>query len=667
MNNSVNAIRFLSMDMINKANSGHPGIALGAAPMLYTLYTRHLRMNNKKVDWFNRDRFILAAGHGSSMLYAALHLGNFGLSIDDLKDFRQLGSKTPGHPEYGHTAGIDATSGPLGQGIAMGVGMQLAENYLAAKFNKDIKVVDHYTYVLCGDGDLQEGVTQEAFSYAGHNQIDKLIVLYDSNDIQLDGSVSMCNSEDVKAKYESMNWNYLLVKDGNDVEEIDAAIIKAKELSGPTIIEVKTIIGFGASNEGDSATHGAPLGIEETDKIKDKFGYSKDLFSVSDDVYEDFKVNCNERGLDAYSHWIIELQKYEKEYPELYKEFMDIVDNKVVFDDDVFSSLEFGNEASRVSGGNVLNCLSKASSAVIGGSADLTKSTKAKGLDGDFSREHKVGRNVNFGVREHAMGAMVNGMTLHHLKAFSGGFFVFADYLKPSMRMASLMDIPSVFIFTHDSVAVGEDGPTHEPIEQLTMLRSLPNMDVLRPCNGVETMHAYKYAFNKINTPSTIVLTRQNLEVKHTPTYDEFLKGAYVVKSSPSASAVLLASGSEVNLCLEAAALLEAEDIYVNVVSMPSQELFDQQSREYQESVLPRAFEVFAVEMGHPMSCYKYADAVYGIESFGVSAPGNEAIDHFGFNAENIKNSFQSYLDEVYNELSEVLDMMSDIDEETNS
>jgi len=647
MKNSINAIRFLGVDAINKANSGHPGIVLGAAPMMYNLYTSHLRVTPNKPLWFNRDRFVLAAGHGSAMLYSTLHLAGYDVTMDDLKDFRQLNSKTPGHPEYLHTEGIDATSGPLGQGIAMAAGMAVAESYLSATFNKpNFNVVDHFTYALCGDGDLQEGVTQEAMSLAGHLGLGRLIVLYDSNDIQLDGPVDMANSEDVKEKYEAMNWHYIKVADGNNVDAIDEAINIAKGVKNrPSIIEVKTIIGYGSSLQGDSATHGAPLGIEETDNTRKTLKYDYEAFTAPESAYNDFFENTVQRGEEALNNWENLLEDYEKEYPELAKELNEIINGEFNVDfDQVLPKQPIGtNEASRVSGGKVLTQLSEANVSLIGGSADLTKSTKAKGVSGDFGPENRTSRNINYGVREHAMAAMVNGLTLHGLKGFSGAFFVFSDYLKPSARMAAIMGIPSTFIFTHDSVAVGEDGPTHEPIEQLSMFRTTPNINLFRPADANETSYAYRYAMESKKTPSVIVLSRQNLEVKVDTNYEDFKHGAYVISDKEDYEGILIATGSEVGLALDTQAELSKNGINVRVVSMPSMDLFNAQSDEYKESVLPKACtKRLAIEMGAPHLWYRYADTVKGIETFGVSAPGNEAIDHFGFNTEEIVKLYKS-------------------------
>ncbi|MBU1019846.1 MAG: transketolase, partial [Firmicutes bacterium] len=586
MEKSINAIRFLGMDAINKANSGHPGIVLGAAPIIYSLYTKHLRVTPNKPLWFNRDRFVLAAGHGTGMLYPVLHLAGFGVEMDDLKEFRQLNSLTPGHPEYLHTPGIDSTSGPLGQGIAIAAGMAVAESYLGATFNKErFNVVDHYTYVICGDGDLQEGVTQEAMSLAGHLGLEKLIVLYDSNDIQLDGPLAWANTENVKQKYESMNWDYSIVNDANDLSAINKAIEHAKKTNKPSIIEVKSIIGFGSALAGDSGTHGAPLGKAETDLMRKTLDYDYPEFTAPEEAYQDFFQNCVVRGETALNDWEEMFEEYQTAYPDLAQKLENIISGKLDIDfDEVLPLFPLGtNEATRVSGGKVLTTLSKHLIELIGGSADLTKSTKAKGINGDFTKDNPLGRNINYGVREHAMAAMVNGLTLHGLKGFSGAFFVFADYLKPAVRMAAIMSIPSIYIFTHDSVAVGEDGPTHEPIEQLSMFRTTPNVNVLRPCDANETAFSYRYALESQKTPSIITLSRQNLIVKKETNYEDFKKGAYVISDKDNYEGIIIATGSEVGLAIDVQEELAKEGISVRVVSMPSMDIFKNMPTEYKE------------------------------------------------------------------------------------
>jgi len=646
MEKSINAIRFLGMDAINKANSGHPGIVLGAAPMIYSLYTKHMRVTPNKPLWFNRDRFVLAAGHASGMLYPVLHLAGFNVKMEDLKQFRQLNSLTPGHPEYLHTDGIDTTSGPLGQGIAMAAGMAVAESYLAATFNKkDFKIIDHYTYVICGDGDLQEGVTQEAISLAGNLGLEKLIVLYDSNDIQLDGPLKWANTENTKMKYESMSWDYSLVKDANNLEELNKAIEKAKLTDKPSIIEVKSVIGFGSSLAGKSATHGSPMGIKETNNMRKTLDYNYPEFFAPEEVYEDFFNNTVLRGEESLNNWNELFEGYQVKYPELAHKLENIINGVLEINyEEVLKKAELGtNEASRVTGGKVITKLSEHLMEIIGGSADLTKSTKAKGINGDFTKDNHLGRNISFGVREHAMAAIVNGLTLHHLRGFSGGFFVFADYMKPAVRMAAIMNIPSLYIFTHDSVAVGEDGPTHEPIEQLSMFRTTPNVNVLRPCDANETAYSFRYALESKKTPTVIALSRQNLEVKVETNYEDFQKGAYVIKDSENFEGILIAAGSEVGLALDTQELLAEEGISVRVVSMPSMDIFKYTSKEYQESILPATCpKRLAIEMGSPDVWYKYANNVYGIDRFGVSAPGGVAMKFFGFTKENIKKVYKN-------------------------
>jgi transketolase len=645
MEKSINAIRFLGMDSINKANSGHPGIVLGAAPIIYSLYTKHMRVTPNKPLWFNRDRFVLSAGHGTGMLYPTLHLAGFGVEIQDLKEFRQLNSLTPGHPEYLHTKGIDSTSGPLGQGIPMAAGMAIAESYLSATFNKEgFNVVDHYSYVICGDGDLQEGVTQEAMSLIGHLGLEKLIVLYDSNDIQLDGPLEWANSENVKQKYEAMNWDYSKVNDANDLEELNKAIEAAKLTDKPSIIEVKSIIGYGSKDQGDSSTHGAPIGLEETALMRKRMDYDYPLFTAPEEVYADFFKNTIQRGETSLNEWENLFEDYKEAYPVLAEKLENIINGKLDIDfDKVLEAAPLGtNEASRVTGGKVLTKLSKELIELIGGSADLTKSTKAKGINGDFTKDNRLGRNINYGVREHAMAAIVNGLTLHGLKGFSGAFFVFADYLKPSVRMAAIMNIPSIYIFSHDSVAVGEDGPTHEPIEQLSMLRTTPNVNVLRPCDANETAFSYRFALEATSTPTVITLSRQNLEVKKEMNYEDFKKGAYVISDVEDFEGILIATGSEVGLAIETQELLLKEGIKVRVVSMPSMDIFKYTSKEYQEEILPSNItKRVAIEMGSPDLWYRYADTVLGIDRFGVSAPGDVAIEYFGFTKENVSKIYK--------------------------
>ncbi len=632
---AINAIRMLGMSQINEANSGHPGVVLGAAPIIHELFKNHLRITPSHSDWCNRDRFVLACGHASSMLYATLHLAGFKITIDDLKKFRKWGSLTPGHPEYKHTDGVDATSGPLGQGIAMAVGMAISEKFIAARYNKEnYQLFDHYTYVICGDGDLQEGVTQEAISFAGHNGLEKLIVLYDSNDIQLDGDISLAQSELTKLKYQSMNWDYQLVEDGNDLTALNNAINNAKKSVKPSIIEVKTVIGYGSELAGKADCHGAPMGEEKTKFIKETLAWDLDDFEVSDEIYEEYKV-IKEKGDILYEEGLALFKSYKKDYPELFLELTEEIEVPLV---------EFANdvdEATRVSNGKIIAELSKKIPFLIGGSADLTKSTKVKGADGDFTASTPTGRNINFGVREHAMAAIANGLTLSNMKAFTGGFFVFSDYMKPAMRMASLMKIPTTFVFTHDSIAVGEDGPTHQPIEQLTGLRAIPNMNVIRPANANETASAWKIAVDSKTTPTCLVLTRQNLLNNENSTYEKVLKGAYVISpEKEELHGILLACGSEVNLAISAQEKLLNENIDVRVVSIPSIYMFEQQSEEYKQSLLADV-PTLAIEMATAYEYYKYTKDVMNITTFGASAPGGVVVYKYGFHTDNVVEKFK--------------------------
>ena len=647
MQKSINAIRFLGVDMTNKANSGHPGIVLGAAPVMHTLFTKHLKVTPNQSEWFDRDRFVLAAGHGSALIYATLHLAGYEISMEELKRFRQLESRTPGHPEYRHTDGIEATTGPLGQGIAMATGMAIAESYLRAMFNKPgFDVIDHYTYALCGDGDLQEGVTLEALSLAGHLGLNKLIVLFDSNDTQLDGPTKDAVSEDIKMKMESMNWDYQFVSDANDTDAVDAAIAKAKASDKPSFIEIKSIIGYGATKQGTSATHGAPIGEEDATRMRKEFDYPYEPFVVPEDVYQDFYENVAERNNRTYGEWVEMMDEYADRFPELFDQLEQIITRDIDMDiDKLTSPEELGvKEATRASIGKLLPKYSEAIPELIGGSADLSGSTKVKGINGNFSAKTPLGRNINFGVREHAMAAIVNGLTLHNLRGFSGGFFIFSDYMKPSIRLAALMEIPSLFIFTHDSVAVGEDGPTHEPVEQLSMFRTIPHIVTIRPAHTNEVRHAMRYTLESKRTPVALVLTRQATTVTTDIDYGTFKRGAYIAKDEENFQGILIATGSELELALDAQTLLkEKHDIPVRVVSMPSMELFLDQPKKYQDSVLPPDCDKrLAIEMGATGLWYRFANTVIGVDRFGMSGPGNEVTEHLGFTPENVAKTFKS-------------------------
>ncbi|MFW5888806.1 MAG: transketolase [Bacillota bacterium] len=645
MNKTILSMKFLGLDMINQANSGHPGIVLGAAGTVYNLYTKHLNANPKKPNWFNRDRFILSAGHGSALLYSTLHLAGYNISFDDIKEFRQLNSITPGHPEYREAPGVDSTTGPLGQGMAIAVGNALAESYLSAKFNTDkYSLVNHYTYALCGDGDMQEGITMEAMAIAGRFQLAKLIVLFDSNDVQLDGPVKNAHSDDIAKKVQAMNWDYHLIDEYHDYKGLNKAIEQAKKTDKPSFIEVKTIIGEGSSAEGTSDSHGKPIGVEETEKMREEMGYEKGLFEVYDEAYEEFSETFVKRGNEKYNEWIKTLKKVKEEDIELYKQFMNIVENKLNINyEEIFNTAKVGmKEATRATMGKLIEIASENIPHMIGGSADLTASTKAKGINGDFDIDNRTGRNINFGVREHAMAGIINGMTLHNLKAFSGGFFVFSDYMKPAMRIAALMEVPSIFIFTHDSVGVGEDGPTHEPIEQLAMFRAMPNTNVIRPGNAFEVEHALRFALEAKRQPTIIALTRQAITTKNEVDYESFKMGAYIVKDYEDYEAIFIATGSELELALNIQEKLAKEhNVYIRVVSMPSQELFIAQPKEIQERIIPETTKkVVAIEMGASQPWYRFANKIYGIDEFGRSGKGKEVIDFFGFSADKIIDDY---------------------------
>jgi transketolase len=647
MEKSINTMRFLGLDMINKANSGHPGIVLGAAPMLYTLYTKHLHVTPNSPEWFNRDRFVLSAGHGSALIYSTLHLAGYDLPMEELKNFRQLESRTPGHPEYRHTEGLDATTGPLGQGFTNAIGMAIAERYLRATFNKkDLNVVDHYTYVLCGDGDLQEGIAQEGMSLAGHLGLERLIVLFDSNDVQLDGPTDESISDDIEMKVKSMNWDYQKVDDANDLEQINAAIEKAKTTDKPSLIEVKSIIGYGSSKQGTSATHGAPLGAEETDTMRKQFGYENKPFEVDDAVYKDFFEKVVARNDKAHVEWVEKMDEYQALYPKQFEQLENIINRHVDIDFNKVIDFEpMGTkEATRASIGKILPKLSEHLVEMIGGSADLSGSTKVKGINGNHSKANPAGRNINFGVREHAMAAIVNGLHLHHLKGYSGGFLIFSDYMKPSIRLSALMQIPSMFIFTHDSVAVGEDGPTHQPIEQLSMFRTTPHLVTLRPAHANEVRHAMRYALESQRTPTVMALTRQATTVTTEVSYKDFKKGAYIASDMKDFEGILIATGSELELALDVQKhLKETKDIAVRVVSMPSMELFNKQPKKIKEAILPSSCtKRLAIELGATGLWYRYANTVYGIDSFGMSAPGEDVQKYFGFTTKAITKAYLS-------------------------
>ena len=654
----VNTIRTLSIEAVQKANSGHPGLPMGAAPMAYALWTKHLKVNaTTSRNWVDRDRFVLSAGHGSAMLYSLLHLSGYNVTIDDLKNFRQWDSKTPGHPEVHHTDGVEATTGPLGQGIAMAVGMAMAEAHLAATYNRDsFPIMDHYTYAICGDGDLMEGVSQEASSMAGHMKLGKLIVLYDSNDISLDGPTSKAFTENVGARYEAYGWQHILVKDGNDLDEIEAAIEAAKaETDKPTLIEVKTVIGYGAPKEGTSSVHGAPIGEEGITAAKAVYGWEYPDFTVPEEVAARFKETMIDEGQKAEEAWNEMFKNYEHAHPELAKQFKEAFANQLPEGwEQELPKYELGTSAaSRVTSKETIQAISKVVPSFWGGSADLSASNNTMvAAEKDFEPGQYEGRNIWFGVREFAMAAAMNGIQLHGgSHVYGGTFFVFTDYLRPAIRLAALQKVPVTYVLTHDSVAVGEDGPTHEPIEQLASVRCIPNVHVIRPADGNETVAAWKIAMNSTETPTILVLSRQNLPVlegtlEHAS--DSVQKGAYVLspQKGEQPAGILIATGSEVNLAVEAQAKLAEEGIDVSVVSMPSFDLFEKQSAEYKESVLPKAVtKRVAIEAAASFGWERYVGTegkTITIDHFGASAPGGLVLEKFGFTPENVVNTYKS-------------------------
>lgn len=647
---SVNAIRVLAADAVQKANSGHPGLPLGSAAMAYELWAKHMKHNPANPKWANRDRFILSGGHGSTLLYSLLHLFGYGdLSIEDLAQFRQLDSLTPGHPEYGHTVGVEATTGPLGAGMGMAVGMAMAEAHLAAKFNKDkYKVVDHYTFVLGGDGCMMEGISSEAFSLAGTLGLDKLIVLYDSNNISIEGSTDIAFTEDVKKRFEAFGFQTLVVEDGNNLEEIGKAIEAAKaDTTRPSMITVKTKIGFGCpAKEGKASAHGEPLGVDNVAALKENLGWEKqDPFYVPEEVYANYKAIA-EKNANVEAEWNQMFAEYAKAYPEmkeLWDAYYDEDAAKKLIDDEEFWSFADKPEATRNLSGMVINRIKDILPNFIGGSADLAPSTKTyMNGEGDFSAKDYAGRNLHFGVRELAMAAIGNGMALHGgLKAYVSTFFVFSDYVKPMARLSSLMGLPLTYVLTHDSIGVGEDGPTHEPIEQLAMLRAMPNFNVFRPADATETIAAWYHAITVKSSPTALVLTRQNLPQLEGSSKDA-LKGGYVIADSTKEvpDAIIMASGSEVELGINAKAELAKEGIDVRVVSIPCMDIYETQSDEYKESVMPKAVRArVAVEAATDFGWGKYVglDGAYvTMKGFGASAPADLLFKKFGFTTENV-------------------------------
>ena len=647
---SVNAIRVLSADAIQKANSGHPGLPLGTAPVAYELFAKHMNYNPHNPDWVNRDRFVLSGGHGSMLLYSLFHLFGIGnLSLEEVKNFRQFGSLTPGHPEYGHTVGVEATTGPLGQGMAMAVGMAMAEAHLSSVFNKEgFPVVDHYTYVLGGDGCMMEGISSECFSLAGTLGLSKLIVFYDSNNISIEGSTDKAFTEDVVTRFKAFGFQTIEVEDGNDLEAIGKAIEEAKaDKTRPSLIKVNTLIGYGCpAKQGKASAHGEPLGVDNVAALKENINWPcKGDFEVPKEVYDHYKELADNMA-KAEDKWNELFAAYVEKYPEmkeLWDNYFDGYDMSDLFNSDEYWAKGDKPEATRSTSGTILNMIKKAMPNLIGGSADLAPSNKTNMKDaGDFSKDNYAGTNLHFGVREQAMAAIGNGLALHGgLKAFVATFFVFSDYVKPMARLSALMKLPLTYVFTHDSIGVGEDGPTHEPIEQLAAFRSLPDFTVFRPCDRTETAAAWMYAVENECGPTGLVLTRQNLPQIEGSSKDA-LKGGYVIAESEKAvpDAIIIASGSEVSLAINAKEELKKSGIDVRVVSMPSMELFDKQSAEYKESVLPNGVRKrVAVEALSDFGWYKYVGLdgrVIAMEGFGASGPAATLFEHFGFTVDNV-------------------------------
>lgn len=642
---AINTLRFLSADAVQKANSGHPGLPMGAAAMAYTIWTRHLRHNPRNPKWPGRDRFVLSGGHGSMLLYSLLHLTGYDLGLDELKNFRQWGSLTPGHPEYGLTSGVEVTTGPLGQGFANGVGMAIAASHLAETFNQPgHQIIDPFIYAIVTDGDLMEGVASEAASLAGHLCLGRLIYLYDDNHISIDGSTDLAFTEDRAMRFQAYGWQVLRVEDGNDVEAIDQAIQGAKLASKPSIIMCRTIIGYGAPNrQGTAKAHGEALGDEELNAAKDNLGWPKEpRFHIPEDVLE-FYCMAVEKGRELEYDWKMRFDAYKRLNPALGSELQRRLDGKLPVDwQSVLPAFPADPKglSTRVASGKTINALAPKLPELIGGSADLAPSNNTK-IEGspDFQKDSHGGRNFHFGVREHAMGSIVNGMSVFGgVIPYCGTFLIFSDYMRASIRVAALSHYPSIFIFTHDSVGLGEDGPTHQPVEQLTSLRLIPNLVVIRPADANETAEAWRVAVSRRNGPTVLALTRQNV-----PTFErsevttDLEKGAYVLRDFGNPEMILMASGSEVGLIFEAAQKLAAEGKGVRVVSFPSWELFEKQDETYREFVLPKNIQKrLAVEAGASLGWERYAKSVISIARYGASAPGKVIFEKLGFTVENV-------------------------------
>lgn len=650
---AINTIRALSIDMITNAQSGHPGFPLDAAPMLYILYKNHLKINPKKPSWFNRDRFVLSPGHGSSMLYALLHLMGYQLSLEDLKAFRKLGSKTPGHPEI-TVDGVDAATGPLGQGLGMAVGMAMAAKRLSTIYNqKDLEVIDNKVFAMVSDGDLMEGISHESASLVGHLKLDNLIVLYDSNDVTLDADADKTLNDDVKKRFEAYGWNYLKVSDGNDLEEIDGALNTAKHfVNAPTIIEVKTILGYGSPYVGRNIIHGNPLTKEECEITKHKLGYNYNPFDVPEDVQSRFE-SINKKQEKTYQEWLRSFNQYKMKYPETYNVMMDNFGKKNMVQN--FRPLKYSvgeSEAIRTTVHKLIQETARTNINFWGGSADLSSSNKTYFEDDSgFEPQNYENKNVYYGVREFAEASAANGITLYGgSKNFASTFFVFSDYMKNAIRMAALQNIPTIFMFSHDSIALGQDGPTHQPVEHLDSLRAMPNLTLFRPADAIETQIIWEYVVNNTEGPTVLAMSRQDLPVLSGTLKngeDGVLKGGYILspaKMDVKQDGIIIATGSEVELALKVQDILRGKSQNVSVVSMPSTDLFDKQSESYKEQILPsKITQRLSIEMGSTLSWYKYVGTeglTIGIDHFGLSGDATEMMQKFGFNASKIANKY---------------------------
>ena len=660
MSESVNALRFLSIDAVQKANSGHPGIPMGMAEIATALWSNHLRHNPSNPRWFNRDRFVLSNGHGSMLLYSLLHLTGYNLTIEDIKDFRQLKSKTPGHPEYDIEIGVETTTGPLGQGIANGVGMAISEKILAAEFNEeDIKPVDHFTYVFLGDGCLMEGISHEACSFAGTHNLGKLICFYDQNGISIDGEIKHWFTDDSVKRFESYGWQTICV-DGHNIEEIDKAISEAKiELNKPSMIFCKTTIGFGSPNKhGTADVHGAPLGEEEIIKTRESLNWKYEAFEIPQDIYNFW--NATEKGSALNSDWDSLLKKYEEKYPEKSDELQRRIKGLLPKNfnknfEDFLSSCNSNNSsmATRKASKSCLDFFVQELPELVGGSADLTPSNNTfSSSSSTFSNENPAGNHINYGVREFGMSGIMNGMVLHGgIKPYGATFLVFTDYARNAVRLSALMGLPNIFVYTHDSVALGEDGPTHQPIEHMVTLRATPNLNNWRPADLVEAAVAWKEAITSKETPTCLIFSRQSTSpISRTPKKISMISmGGYLLEENDNPDITIIASGSEVQLALDAAKDLKNDSVLANVVSMPSLDIFLQQSKEFQNDVIKQDKPILVVECSHPNSWYRILnrdDKVIGVEGFGESAPGSELLEHFGFNKANVVNTAKSLLND---------------------